>query len=219
MSYVLHLGDCLDPATGLASLADKSVDAVVTDPPYGICEVSRDSETRGSIRRGKFIAATRYDKSPWDDRPCPPEAIEHMRRVSHWQVIFGGNFFTLPPSPCWLVWDKDNSGDFADAELAWTNLPKAVRLKRFMWNGMLRAEKGDRVHPTQKPIAVMEWAIRMLPDGATIVDPFAGSGTTGVAAIRLGRNFIGWEKDPKYHAIATKRLQAAREQLELPVSA
>jgi DNA modification methylase len=226
MSFVLHLGDCLDPVTGMASLADKSVDAVVTDPPYGIGEAANaggrgwDSRSKAVVGHGfghgSVVKATDYGYHAWDDDPCSPEAIAHMRRISKWQVIFGGNYFELPPSPCWLVWDKDNgASDFADAELAWTNLDKAVRLKRFMWNGMLRAEKGDRVHPTQKPIAVMEWAIRMLPDGATILDPFAGSGTTGVAAIRLGRNFIGWEKDPKYHAIAMKRLQAAREQLEL----
>lgn len=212
MSWVLHAGDCLDPVTGLASLPDKSVDAVITDPPYGIGEARGKNKSRG--RRG--IPATDYGVSDWDDKPCPPEAIEHIRRVSKWQIIFGGNYFQLPPSKCWLVWDKVNGeSDFADCELAWTNLPIAVRRIRFMWHGMLRAEPGDRVHPTQKPVGVMEWAIRHLPEGATILDPFAGSGTTGVAAIRLGRNFIGWERDPKYHAIATKRLAATREQLSL----
>ncbi len=212
-SFVLHLGDCLNPVTGMASLADKSVDAVVTDPPYGIGEAAGKNKSRS-----KLAVAKDYGDDAWDNAPCAPEAIEHMRRISRWQVVFGGNYFSLPPSRCWLVWDKVNGdSDFADAELAWTNLNKAVRLKRFQWAGMLRAEPGDRVHPTQKPIAVMEWAIRMLPDGATILDPFAGSGTTGVAAIRLGRRFIGWERDPKYHAIALKRLNAAREQLEMAV--
>lgn len=221
MSWELRLGDCLDPVTGLASLGDKSVDAVVTDPPYGIGEARGKNKSRsnygpgGRAGGGALIKATDYGVSDWDDQPAPPEAIEHIRRISKWQVIFGGNYFVLPPSKCWLVWDKVNSGDFADAELAWTNLPKAVRLIRFMWNGMLRAEPGERVHPTQKPVTVMEWAIRQLPEGTTIVDPFAGSGTTGVAAIRMGRNFIGWEKDPKYHAIAMKRLSAAKEQLSL----
>ncbi len=226
-AWTLNLGDCLDPGTGLASLADKSVDAVVTDPPYGIMEARR--RHRGEHRvwgrgGGAIVDTARYEAAAWDDAPASPEAIDHIRRVSHWQIIFGGNYFALPPSRCWLVWDKDNgSTDFADAELAWTNMPSVVRVKRYTWNGMLRGgppgtpgrEPGSRVHPTQKPIAVMEWAIRLLPAGATIVDPFAGSGTTGVAAIRLGRRFIGWEKDPKYHAIAVKRLTAAREQLEL----
>lgn len=213
MSFDLRLGDCLDPVTGLASLADKSVDAIVTDPPYGIGEARGKNKSRTNLAKAKD-----YGVANWDDEPCSPLAIEHMRRVSRWQVIFGGNYFVLPPSPCWLVWDKENgANDFADCELAWTNLPRAVRRIRWMWNGMLRAEPGERVHPTQKPIRVMEWAIKLLPEGATIVDPFAGSGTTGVAAIRLGRNFIGWERDPKYHAIALKRLAAAREQMELCV--
>lgn len=220
MTWELRLGDCLDPVTGLASLPDKSVDAVVTDPPYGIGEARGKNKSRGTkwdALTGKpGVASKDYGVSEWDDEPCPAEAIEHMRRVSKWQVIFGGNYFALPPSPCWLVWDKENgANDFADCELAWTNLPKAVRRIRFMWNGMLRAEPGERVHPTQKPIGVMEWVIRHLPESATIVDPFAGSGTTGIAAVRMGRNFIGWEKDPKHHATAIKRLQAAREQLAL----
>lgn len=220
MTWELRLGDCLDPATGLASLADKSVDAVVTDPPYGIGEArgkNKSRSTKWDPTTGKPGVASRdYGVSDWDDEPCSPEAIEQMRRVSRWQVIFGGNYFQLPPSPCWLVWDKENgANDFADCELAWTNLPRAVRRIRFMWNGMLRAEPGERVHPTQKPIGVMEWAIRLLPEGATIVDPFAGSGTTGVAAIRLGRRFIGWERDPAHHAQAMKRLSAAREQLTM----
>jgi hypothetical protein len=138
--------------------------------------------------------------------------------VSRWQIIFGGNFFALPPSPCWLVWDKENgANDFADCELAWTNLPMAVRRIRWLWNGFARAEPEERVHPTQKPVRVMEWAIGLLPAGASIVDPFAGSGTTGVAAIRLGRSFLGWEKDPAYHAAAVKRLAGTREQLHLPL--
>lgn len=219
MSWTLHLGDCLDPVTGLASLGDKSVDAVVTDPPYGI-GIAAHGGARGGKAAKRYGAAAApkkdYGEYQWDGDPCPPEALEHIRRVSTWQVIFGGNYFALPPSKCWLVWDKVNGdNDFADCELAWTNLPIAVRRIRFMWNGMLRAEPGERVHPTQKPVGVMEWAISHLPEGATIVDPFAGSGTTGVAAIRMGRNFIGWERDPGYHAAAIKRLSAAREQLTL----
>lgn len=135
---------------------------------------------------------------------------------SKWQIIFGGNYFQgLGPTPCWLVWDKVNGeSNFADCELAWTNLPKAVRIFRWMWNGMLR--QGDsitRQHPTQKPVQVMEWCIGQLPDDVhSIIDPFMGSGTTGVAAVGLGRKFIGIEKEPKYFDIACKRISDAIKQ-------
>lgn len=103
MTWELRLGDCLGPVTGLASLGDRSVDAVVTDPPYGIGEARGKNKSRSTFRNGKVIVAQDYGVSDWDDEPCPPEAIEQMRRVSKWQVIFGGNYFLVPPSSCWLV--------------------------------------------------------------------------------------------------------------------
>jgi site-specific DNA-methyltransferase (adenine-specific)/modification methylase len=117
-----------------------------------------------------------------------------------------------------LIWDKQNTGDFADCELAWTNLPKAVRIFRHLWNGMIRAgeEKGQqRVHPTQKPIAVMQWCIEQAGMPETILDPFMGSGTTGVAAVRLGRKFIGIEREPRYFDIAIERITNAQRQESL----
>jgi DNA modification methylase len=202
--YTLYCGDCLEV---LPQFASSSFDATVTDPPYGIGEARGKNKSRGLLAKAKD-----YGVSSWDDQPCPPEAIDHMRRISKWQIIFGGNFFALPPTPCWLVCDKLTNGDFADCELAWTNLKKAVRRITFRWNGMLRDEKGERVHPTQKPVGVMKWSIEHLPPGcATIIDPFMGSGTTGVACIRLGRRFIGVERDPVYFDIAAARLAKEAE--------
>ena len=131
--------------------------------------------------------------------------------VSQYQIIFGGNYFGLPPSSCWLVWDKDNTGDFADCELAWTNLKKAVRRLKWRWNGMLQenmANKELREHPTQKPLEVMKWAMKHAPeDCQTILDPFMGSGTTLRAAKDLGRKAIGIEIEEKYCEIAVNRLR------------
>jgi DNA modification methylase len=145
-----------------------------------------------------------------------------VRTAGKWAIIFGGNYYSLPPSSCWLVWDKLNgNSDFADCELAWTNLPKAVRRIRFMWNGMFRQNgEGRGDHPTQKPIDVMKWCIERLPDDSRVIlDPFMGSGTTGVAAVKLGRKFTGIEIDPKYFDVACRRIADAMRQPDLLVEA
>lgn len=143
-----------------------------------------------------------------------------IRQRSKWQIIFGGNYYSLPPTSCWLVWDKLNGDtDFADCELAWTNLPKAVRRIRYLWNGCMRMERDvEREHPTQKPLGVMSWAIGHLPsEERTIIDPVMGSGTTGVAAVTAGLSFTGIEREPKYFDIACRRLTEALRRPRLPL--
>jgi DNA modification methylase len=203
----LLLGDCLE----IMPLLDK-VDAVVTDPPYGIGEAANKNKSRGSLAVSKD-----YGYSEWDNKPCPPEAIKLMQNKSQYQIIFGGNYFELPPTSCYLVWDKQNGKtDFADCELAWTNLKKAVRKIEWLWHGMIRKGNDIRQHPTQKPVGVMEWCINQLPDNTeTILDPFMGSGTTGVACAKLGRKFIGIELDEDYFNIACERIKKAYDQPDL----
>lgn len=187
------------------------VDACVTDPPYGIGESAAKNRTRDN-----GVKATDYGDDDWDQEPCPPEVIAWMRANSRWQIIFGGNYFALPPTGCWLVWDKENTGDFADAELAWTNLPKAVRLKRWMWNGMLRKGQEPRFHLTQKPLGIMQWALSHLPaDAQLVADLFMGSGTTGVACALDGRRFIGVEREPRHFDTACRRIEEAYRQPRL----
>jgi site-specific DNA-methyltransferase (adenine-specific)/modification methylase len=201
----LHLGDCREILPTLGK-----VDAVVTDPPYGLGE----SNQKKHMSRGKLAAPRDYGDYSWDEFPADQSVIDTLRAISKWQIIFGGNYFTLPPTSCWLVWDKLNGNNhFADCELAWTNIPKAVRRICFMWNGMLRAEAGARCHPTQKPIEVMKWCIGHIPTpNSLIIDPFMGSGTTGVACVKLGRKFIGIELEPKYFDIACRRIDDAYKQ-------
>ena len=208
---VLYLGDCLEILPTLGK-----VDAVVTDPPYGIGEAAGRAKTRTSGLTSKLRNAQLYRKdygdSNWDDRPIPAELMDMVRKSGKWAVIFGGNYYALPPTSCWLVWDKLNGDtDFADCELAWTNLKKAVRRIRYLWNGCMRRERDiAREHPTQKPVGVIEWCIGHLPEDAeTILDPFMGSGTTGVACMNLGRKFIGIEIEPKYFDIACRRIREA----------
>lgn len=197
---------CGDADDVFRELPDGCFDAVVTDPPYGLREARGKNKSRGQLATPKD-----YGVSDWDDKPCSPEQLAHMRRVSQWQVIFGGNFFELPPSSCWLVWDKLNSGDFADCELAWTNLKKAIRCIRHRWNGMIREGNEKRYHPTQKPLAVMRWCIRQLPDDVKLIlDPFGGSGTTAIAALHEGRHCLVIEQDPAYCEVIRNRVADAQ---------
>ena len=200
----LYLGDCLEILPTLPK-----VDAVITDPPYGIGEAAGKNASRT-----KLAIAKDYGDARWDDSPISADAIQAVISAGKWAAVFGGNYYAMPPSSCWLVWDKENGdNDFADCELAWTNYPKAVRRIRYMWHGMLRANgelRGD--HPTQKPIGVMKWAISHAPCSATVLDPFMGSGTTGVACMNLGRRFIGIEIEPKYFDIACERIENAQRQ-------
>jgi DNA modification methylase len=129
--------------------------------------------------------------------------VNKGRRVIWW----GGNYYPMPASSCWLVWDKLNTGNFADCELAWTNLTGAVRIKRHLWNGMIRKQNEARWHPTTKPRELMEWCIEKVDPADTILDPFMGSGTTLVAAKQLGRKAIGIEIEEKYCEIAVDRLR------------
>lgn len=210
----LILGDARDFLGGITA------DALVCDPPYGIGEAAGNAKTRvtgQALTLGLSRPYVRdYGDAAWDDETADAALAEALL-VARWAIVFGGNYYSLPASSCWLVWDKLNTGDFADCELAWTNLPKAVRRLRYMWNGMLRANgeaRGD--HPTQKPIGVMKWAIGHLPDDvATILDPFAGSGTTGVACVQLGKRFIGIEREPQYFDAMCRRIEEAYRQPRL----
>lgn len=207
----LYLGDCMDVMPTLGA-----VDAVVTDPPYGIGEGRKKSASRG-----KLAAVRDYAGGEWDEAPATLQHIELMRSKSKWQIIFGGNYFEgLPPTSCWLVWDKENgANDFADCELAWTNLPKAVRRIKWLWNGMIRKGDDVREHHTQKPLGVMEWCIGHLPDGVnSICDPFMGSGTTLVACAKMGLRGVGVERDPEIFEIACKRVRDAYAQPDLFVA-
>ncbi len=205
MTVTLHNGDCLDIMRGMP---DGSVDAVITDPPYGI------GVTGMTLGNGK----TRIYRgaSAWDVRP-QRALFDEMRRVSRQQIIWGGNYFAdqLPSSRCWFVWDKrTGANSFADCELAWTSLDRVVKKFTLSWVGANAKDTPTRYHPTQKPVSLMVWAIEQCcPPGATVLDPFMGSGTTGVACVQTGRNFIGIEIDPTYYAIAEKRISEAQPAL------
>lgn len=197
----IYHGDCREVLPTLAP-----VDLLLTDPPYGIGEAAGKNKSRGLLAVSKD-----YGNANWDDNPPARWLLEQAIDKAKYAIVFGGNYFGLPPSSCWLVWDKDNGAtDFADCELAWTNMPTAVRRFRWRWQGMLQenmADKEPRFHPTQKPEAVMAWCLTKAPDGVrTVLDPWMGSGTTLVAAKKAGLTAIGIEREEKYCEIAAKRL-------------
>ena len=208
----LYLGDCLEILPTLPK-----VDAVITDPPYGISFVH--GAGGDGIGGGKYVSRFNGVPVTGDERPFDPTPFLTIAPVA---VLFGANHYSdrLPAATKWLVWDKRcnlTRNDFADCELAWTNAKGPARLINHYWNGMMRdSEKGaPRVHPTQKPIEVMKWAIKEVGDAALVLDPFMGSGTTGVACANLGRKFIGIEIEPKYFDIACERIENAQRQERL----
>ena len=209
-NYVtIYLGDCREILPQLPR-----VDLILTDPPYGI------GEAKGkNLSRGKWANPKDYGIDNWDDTPIDFALIELVMRKSGNQIIWGGNYYPLPPTSCWLVWDKENGGnDFADCELAWTSFKSAVRIFRFRWSGMLQGDmknKDYRYHPTQKPTALFSWVISKYSQPNNIIlDPFLGSGTTAYCAKKLNRKCIGIEIEEKYCEIAAKRCSQSVMELQ-----
>jgi DNA modification methylase len=193
-------GDCLEVMPLLGEF-----DAVVTDPPYGIGEDGGAQRTRGKRGYSKHVSK-KWDKERPDERIFP--IISSPPRGS---IIWGGNYFAdlLPPKMGWLYWQKRMGGDYSDGELAWTSRDSALR-------EFTKCPKGiDKSHPCEKPIELMKWCLGFLPDAETILDPFMGSGTTGVACVKLGRKFTGIELDPDYFDIACERIQKAYDQPDM----
>ncbi len=207
----LYLADCMEVLPNLSC-----VDAVLTDPPYGI-DYGKRMKGKGDGAGG--LDANRwkhYGDFTWDEHRPSREVFEAIRAAAPVQIIWGGNYFTdyLPPTMQWLIWDKcQRDFSLADFEVAWSSQQGAGRIFDYSRPEALR---DGREHPTQKPVALMEWCLQRLPRKTkTILDPFMGSGTTGVACANLGRAFIGIEREPSYFDIACRRIEAAYRQPRL----
>lgn len=200
MKYKLHNVDCLE---FMRSLPDKSFDAVIADPPYGIGADENPIKSK-QVHKPKG----------WDRERPRKEYFDEILRVGRKVVVWGGNYFTdyLPPSSQWLIWYKRNNFSLADCEIAWSSEDRGSRVFNFP-APRVNAMDGN-YHPTQKPSSLIEWCFLQIKSGNTdtIFDPFMGSGTTGVACMRTGRNFIGCEIDPDYFAIAERRIKQAAAQ-------
>lgn len=182
-------------------------DLLLTDPPYGV-DVQECYRVSKRGKSGSLGVTTNRGGKQWQGNVPTIEELQAMIAKAERAIIWGANYYPMPPSKCWLVWDKEQTGEFAHCELAWTNLTKTVRYFRYMWKGMFQgnmAEKEIRYHPTQKPVPVMEWAIG-LTTAQTILDPWAGSGSTLIAARAKGLKADGIEINEQYCEAAKQRL-------------
>lgn len=210
----VYLEDCTE---ALKRFNDNYFDLAIVDPPYGI-NVAKTGKVGGN-NAGK---AKDYGAKEWDKQPPNDEYFRQLFRVSKNQIVWGANHFIskMPfDSSCWIVWDKDNSGNFADCELAWTSFDTAVRKFQWRWNGMLQQnmkDKEERIHPTQKPIALYEWILQNYAErGDLILDTHLGSGSSRIAADKGGFNFIGFEIDADYYEKSKKRFNDFKSQLRM----
>ena len=190
--------DCLEY---MRTLPDKAFQLAIADPPYGIGEDGKSNHSRGLLAK-----PSQWTPKEWDKQAMTAEFFEELRRISSNQIIWGANHFIsrMPyDSSCWIVWDKENgTTDFADCELAWASFKTAVRLFRFMWNGMLQGDmshKEIRIHPTQKPVALYAWLLKnYAKPGDRIFDPMMGSQSSRIAAYKMGFDYVGCELDKEY---------------------
>lgn len=210
--YRLICGDCRDE--------DLKGDALIADPPYGVNAVV-GGKCFGTSNACKV---NEYKPIHDDDRPFEPS---HLIDAAPIVVLWGANHYAdkLPARARWLVWDKrdgTNSNPLADCEMAWTSDTRPARLFHHRWMGMIRAsERGPRLHPSQKPVALMEWVLDVMevPQGALVVDPYMGCGPLGVACMNTGRRYLGIEIDDDHFSVACKRIAKAaqgRKELLIP---
>lgn len=189
----LYCADCMEVLPTLPK-----VDAVITDPPYGI------GIAKNPVRQ-------KHEKMNWDNSIPDKKVLDSIVSISPTAVIWGGNYFDLPPSQGFLVWDKLQPENFSLAmcEQAWCSFKKPAKIFRHSVTSY------EKEHPTQKPVALMQWCILQAGTPVSVLDPFMGSGTTGVACMNMGIHFVGVEKEPKYFDIACRRIEQAQQQLKL----
>jgi len=216
---IVYNMDCIE---GMLNYGDNHFDLAIVDPPYGIGEASGQEESRNKSK-GRAQTKVKYTIKDWDKEPPSIEYFKELTRVSKNQIIFGANHFieNIPNcnSSCWLIWDKDNTGDFADGELAWTSLKSAVRIFKWRWNGMLQQNmknKEIRIHPTQKPVALYDWIMQnYAKEGDSILDTHLGSGSSRISANKAGLDFTGFELDSDYFNDSEKRFKQFISQTRL----
>lgn len=214
----LMCGDSTDKETVELLTDGKKADMVFTDPPYGIDVVQGDKicgdKPFGSVGGNNIVKANKYMAIKGDETTDTARLnFEIVKELSENQIIFGGNYFTdfLPPKSCWCIWDKENTGNFADVEMAWTSFDKGAKLYRWLWNGLCRkgeraVEGKSRVHPTQKPVGLIAEILKdFTKEDDIILDCFGGSGSTLIACEQIERTCYMIEYEAHYVDVIIKR--------------
>ena len=216
MTEVFNM-DCMQ---AMAQMKDNEFDLAIVDPVYG-------DVTKGGYMQNKAhhnsINNKIYHLALWDQKKTGAEYFRELQRVSKNQIVWGGNYFTVEigkDSQCWIVWDKDRDADnYADFEIAWTSFNLASRFFRYRWNGMLQQNmknKEERIHPTQKPVALYKWILNnFAKPGMKILDTHLGSGSSRIAAYDLGFDFVGYEIDPVYFEQQEERFKKHTNQINM----
>ena len=198
---IAHNMDCME---AMRQMPDKFYDLCICDPPYGIGITQ-------SGRLGRYNA----NKIRWDENTPDRNYFEQLFRVSKNQIIWGGNYFDLPPTRCFLIWDKQQpeAVSFASCEYAWTSIDGSAKTFYMRPQGQ---DGGNRIHPTQKPVALYEWLLRnYAKQGDKILDTHLGSGSSRIAAYNLGFDFVGYEIDPDYFKAQEERFKKHTAQISL----
>lgn len=190
-------------------------DLVLTDPPYGI-SADKGAAVGGTDASGRYLRRPKQYEGGWDAERPTAEEFAAILGSAKAAVIWGGNYFSdlLPQGGRWMFWDKLNSmPSYSDGEIAWTSLGGVV-VKKFTQcnNGLASMRDGERCHPTQKPVNLIEWCLSFAPNARTVCDPYMGSGTTGVACAQMGKAFTGIERERKYFDAACERITRAQAQ-------
>jgi site-specific DNA-methyltransferase (adenine-specific) len=198
--------DCME---GMARYPDKYFDLAIVDPPYGI-------NINESIGRRKGKKHSGYKKVKWDNEIPSSIYFIELFRVSKNQIIWGGNYMTdfLDPSPCWLIWDKMQEFSGSVFEMAWTSFTSPA--KAFRMSRVEAYTNGNKIHPTQKPVALYKWLLHnYAKKGDKILDTHLGSGSSRIAAYEMGFDFTAFELDAEYFEAQEKRYKAHIAQLKL----
>lgn len=207
----------------MARYPDKYFDLAIVDPPYGIGihKMNYTQSTKGGVAKRRDYSSV----TDWDSAIPTKEYFDELRRISKNQIVWGGNYFTeiLPPTKGWILWDKRTeqkyNNDFADGEMAWTSFDKPLRIYRYLWSGMLQGnmkDKQQRIHPTQKPVALYKWLLdKYAKEGDKILDTHLGSGSIAIACHDYGFDLTACELDKEYYDKAIKRITNHTKQQKL----
>ena len=210
---VVYNEDCVE---GLKRFSDNHFDLAIVDPPYGI-----DGTVEigfGDTKSGRVNRPSKWGQKEWDKERPTKAYFDELKRVSKNQIIFGGNYFAdlLEPSRCWIVWDKMQRVNQADAELAWTSFTNSVRVYQFHCSKLQGFQNPNRFHPTEKPISLYEWILgKYAKDGDLILDTHLGSGSSRIACQKNGFAFTGFEIDKDYYEAQEKRFKDFVSQLRM----